>query len=174
MKKVIPITTVVILSFFTLAQKKMDSLLVWGEGFSFGVTEPAGWTGHTEDAYRYRLNIYFCLGRKKIDNSPAIMHITVLDKGNRSIQEHLEYDMENYKKNYQNIEFQDFSIEGLKYEALAKIFIIEDKTVDYVCFLDPGKGSQLYVVFVLHGPGDTTPHYQEDFVKLVKSFAWLS
>lgn len=139
----------------------------------FGVVEPKGWTGHTKDAARYRLNVYFCLGKKNIDNSPAIMHITVFGKGNSTIQQHLDYDIEQYKKHFWNLELKDFSVEGLKYSYVSRIFKIGDKIIDYVCFLDPGVSSPLYVVFVLHGPKEISPQYEKDFISLVKSFTWM-
>ncbi len=159
---------------YSSGQENKDALLIYGQDFMFRVTEPEGWRGHTEDAYRYRMNAYFCPGEKDINNSPAIMHISVLDKGDENIQQHLAYDMQQYQKHYRNIKFQDFPIEGLNYRYASRIFIIEDKTIDYVCFLDPGEKSQLYVVFVLHGPREESPKYEQDFIRLIKSFRWLS
>jgi len=155
------------------AQKK-DALLIYGEGFSFWVIEPEGWLCHTEDAFRYRMNAYFCLGKKKISKSPAIMHITVLDKGGETVQQSLAFDIANYKKNSKTLEFLESPIDALAYEYAAKTFLIDDKTLDYVCFVDPDKSSPLYLVFVLHGPKEESPRYEKDFVSLVKSFFWMA
>jgi hypothetical protein len=101
------------------------------------------------------------------------MHITVFDKGGDTVRQSLDYDMENYKKHYQKIEFKDFPIEELRYGYASRIFVVEDKTIDYVCFLDPDKKSALYVVFVLHGPKELSHNYEKDFIALIKSFSWL-
>jgi hypothetical protein len=155
------------------AQKK-DALFIYGNGFSFWVIEPEGWLCHTEDAFRYTMNAYFCLGEKKINKSPAIMHITVRDKGGETIQQGLAFDMENYKKHSKKIEFLESPLDALAYEFAAKTYLINDKTTDYVCFVDPDKKSPLYLVFVLHGPKEESPKYEKDFLSLVKSFIWLA
>lgn len=173
MKKLWWLLTVLFVFGSGSSMQEKDALIIYGKGFVFSVLEPKKWTCHTEDAYRYRMNAYFCLGKNNINDSPAIMHITVFGKAEDTILESLAYDIENYKKHYKQIELKDFPIEGLRYEYASKTFVIEDKTVDYVCFLDPDKKSKLYLVFVLHGPKEVSPDYEKDFITLIKSFTWL-
>jgi hypothetical protein len=155
------------------AQKK-DALFIYGEGFSFWVIEPEGWLCHTEDAFRYTMNAYFCLGKKKINKSPAIMHITVLGKGGDTIQQSLAIDMEDYRKKRKKLEFLESPINALAYEFAAKTYFYEDKTIDYVCYVDPDKNCPLFLAFVLHGPKEVSPKYEKDFISLVKSFFWMA
>jgi len=165
-----------ILLFFlvvTVGSSQMDQLLIYGNGWMFNVKEPKGWRCYTEDAYRYHMNAYFCLGKKNINNSPATMNIEVLRKGGKTLQERLAIDMEDYKKQSKSLEFLDFLVDGIKYESISKIYIINDKTTDYVCFLDPSKDSPWYLVFVLHGPKEESPKYEKDFLALIRSFSWL-
>jgi hypothetical protein len=154
------------------AQEK-NALFIYGNGWSFWVIEPKGWRCYTEDAYRYHMNAYFCLGKKNINNSPATMNIEVLRKGGKTLQERLATDMEDYEKQSKSLEFLDFLVDGIKYESISKIYIINDKTTDYVCFLDPSEDSPWYLVFVLHGPKDESPKYEKDFLSLIKSFSWM-
>jgi hypothetical protein len=171
--------TIWIILFFligaTTSTAQNDALIIFGKGFSFSVIEPEGWLCHTEDAYRYQMNAYFCLGKKRINKSPAIMHITVHDKGGDTVQQSLAFDMENYKKKHpEKLEFLESPIDALAYEFAAKTFLIDDKTIDYVCFVDPDKNSPLYLVFVLHGAKEESPKYEKDFISLIKSFFWLT
>lgn len=154
-----------------MAQK--DALIIFGQGFMFSVVEPKGWRCHTDDAFRYKMNAYFCLGSKSIKRSPAIMHIAIYDKEGDTIQQSLAFDRENYRKHSKSIEFLDFPIDELAFEFAAQTFVIDDKTIDYVCFLDPDKDSPLYVVFVLHGPKQESPKHVEAFRSLIKTFRWL-
>jgi hypothetical protein len=151
-----------------------DALLIYGQGWMLGVIEPKGWRCYTKDAFRYHLNAYFCLGKKSINNSPAIMNIQVYRKGAKTLQEHLAVDMEDYKKHSKSLEFLEFPVDGLEYESVSKLYIINDKTSDYVCFLDPSKDSTFYLVFVLHGPKEESSKYEKDFLSLIKSFHWLA
>ena len=120
------------------------------------------------------MNAYFCLGKKKINKSPAIMHITVLGKGGDTIQQSLAIDMEDYRKKRKKLEFLESPINALAYEFAAKTYFYEDKTIDYVCYVDPDKNCPLFLAFVLHGPKEVSPKYEKDFISLVKSFFWMT
>lgn len=172
MKKAVLGLGIILIGVIAVTAQK-DALIIFGQGFRFSVVEPKGWRCHTDDAFRYKMNAYFCLGSKSIKRSPAIMHITIYDKGGDTVQQSLAFDMENYRKHSKTIEFLDFPIDKLAYEFAAKTFVIDDKTMDYVCFVDPDKDSPLYVIFVLHGPKQESPKHVEAFLSLIKTFRWL-
>jgi len=173
MKKSIWMMLIILAGAVPVRAQDKDALLVYGQGWMFGVIEPKGWLCHTEDAYRYHMNAYFCLGKNNIDNSPAIMHISVYGKGRDTIQQSLAFDIENYKKHHKKVELQEFPISELAYESVSKIFAYDKKTVDYVCFLDPDKDSPLYLIFVLHGPKNVSHNYEKDFLSLIRSLKWF-
>jgi hypothetical protein len=151
-----------------------DMLIIYGKDFSFGVKEPENWHCYTEDAYRYKLNAYFCLEKTNIDSSPAIMNIRVLDKHGYSVQHNLAFDMEKYRKQTNKAEFLAFNVGKLRYEYASKKYLIDNLTADYVCYIDPGDKLPLCLIFVLHGPKDECKKYEKDFIELVKSFTWLT
>ena len=173
MKKIMLIAVFILIMIMPSRAQEKNALLIYGQGWMFGVIEPKGWLCHTEDAYRYQVNAYFCIGKKNYKKSPAIMHISVYDKGGDSIQQSISFDIENYKKHSKTLDLQEFLIEGSNYELVSKKYVIDDKTADYVCFLDPGKDSPLYLIFVLHGPKEESAKYETDFVSLVKSLRWM-
>lgn len=173
MKRYILAAALVLMAMVPTHAQDKDALLIFGQGWMFGVMEPKGWLCHTEDAYRHHVNAYFCIGKKSFKKSPAIMHISVYGKGGNSIQQSISFDIENYKKHSKTLDLQEFLIEGSNYELVSKKYIIDDKKADYVCFLDPGKDSPLYLIFVLHGPKEESAKYEKDFVSLVKSLLWM-
>jgi hypothetical protein len=156
-----------------IGSSQMDYLLIFGNGWMFNVKEPTGWTGHTEDAYRYRVNAYFCLGKKTFIKSPVVMHIRINSKRGDTLQQIINSDIADYRKQHKKLELQEFPINELGYEVLSKKYSYDDKTIDYVCLLDPDKDSPLYLVFVLNGPKEESPKYEKDFLSLIRSFSWL-
>lgn len=150
-----------------------QGLIVYGNRFAFGVTEPGDWRGYTEDAYRYQVNIYFCLGKTNIDHTPVLMHIRVEDKFSDTLQKSLSSDMDKFAKQVKKIEFLDFDLGQLKYEYASKIYLMDDKTTDYLCYIDPDKKLPIHLVFVMHGPKDKCPKYEKDFTSLITSFIWM-
>lgn len=157
----------------TVCSSQMDHLLIFGDGWMFNVKEPTGWTGHTEDAYRYRVNAYFCLGKKSFNKSPVVMHITINSKRGDTLQQIINSDIADYKKRHKKLELQEFPISELGYEVLSKKYSYDENTIDYVCILDPNKDSPFYLVFVLNGPKEESPQYEKDFLSLIRSFSWL-
>jgi hypothetical protein len=51
--------------------------------------------------------------------------------------------------------------------------LINDKDIDYLCYVDPDNNSPLYVIFVLSGTKELSNLYLKDFEKLVQSFIWI-
>lgn len=61
-------------------EKKLDALLVYGEGFVFSVKEPAGWVGDIEDAKQYSANINHFLPSGENSRFHSNIHSSV-DRG---------------------------------------------------------------------------------------------
>ena len=151
-----------------------DALIIYGDNLSFKVSEPPNWRGHTDDAGRYRLNAYFSLPGYDFNSSPAVMYIRVMKKGGLTVQKRLEADMADFAKRKQSIEFSDFAVENVNYQYAAKQYFINSTSIDYLCYIDPGESSPLYVIFVLSGPKELSGTYLADFKKLIQSFTWLN
>ena len=43
----------------TKTDKSIDNLMVYGDGFTFSLKEPQGWTGDIDNAAKYQANIVF-------------------------------------------------------------------------------------------------------------------
>lgn len=155
------------------ASEDMKGMLIYGKNFSFLVSEPDGWKGYTSDAYRYRLSAYFCIGKYNFDSSPGAMYIRVLSKGDSSVEEHLKIGMNNFKRKKNKVIFEDFKVVNLKYKYASKKYLIDNKTCDYLCYLDPGKDSLVYLLFVLTAEKEICNKYLDAFNELLKSFTWI-
>lgn len=149
------------------------SHIIYGEGFSFTVKDPANWNGVFDDAHRYGLTYYFCVSGYRFANTPALIYIRVPFKNGNSVEKNLEQDMDNFRKQHE-VEFSDYTPGTLKYKFAAKKYLINRKTSDYVCFIDPYEGSAVYVAFVLNGPKDICDNYLNAFQEVIQSFNWLT
>ncbi len=151
-----------------------DFKIITGDNFKFGINEPSNWTCFTEDAYKYKLNAYFCLRNYKYKSTPVIMYITIHGKYNHSINELLKRDMEGFKKSYDDIKFIDFNIGTIQYNYASKIYLMNDKDTDFLFYIDPGEKLNLFTLLVLSGPKKKCEQYTNDFVNLIKSFVWYN
>lgn len=57
------------------AEQKLNNLLIYGEGFIFGVKEPEGWTGDTEHASDFSANVFFYSNKKALDGEAWLVHV---------------------------------------------------------------------------------------------------
>ncbi len=123
----------------TQQNEKSDRLLVYGDGFVFGVKEPDGWHGDTVSAADYAANIIFTRPGQDSTSPYGIIRVCVNDKVDENTAEDLAYDMKEYKQKYAGIKFTDLPVDHAKYKCFAKIFFVEKDFYEYVTYVNPGK-----------------------------------
>lgn len=159
---------------FGVTALAQEALTVYGNGWSFMVSEPSGWSGVTADANRYQVNIYFPMPGYDLNSSPVLMYGKVLEKNGNTMKENLKLDMLDFSNRKKSIEFLDYSIGNLNYEYASKKYIINHNQVDYLCYIDPGSTYPYYVIFVLTGPKGVCENHLDAFLTLTHSFKWLN
>ncbi|MDT8900701.1 hypothetical protein [Anaeroselena agilis] len=150
-----------------------DALIVHGKDFAFKVTEPSGWEGITNDANRYRVNVYFRMPGYDFNSSPALMYIRVLAKNGLTVSQHIQADMDAFSQKKKRIAFEAFDISNLKYEHASRKYIINDNQIDFLCYIDPGEKWNNYVILALTAPRDLAEKNCDVFISLVRSFLWV-
>ena len=113
-----------------------DELIVYGDGFSFVVSEPANWTGDSSNAIKLNANIIFYT--KQRSENPAIIRVRVNSKLDENTNEDLNYDMEQYKTKYPEINFKNISVTHPRYSVYPKLFYIPNDFYEYVTYINPG------------------------------------
>ena len=148
--QMVAVFVLVFLAIGIVAEEKLDRLVVMGQGFSFGVKEPDGWQGDTENAKEIPANIVFYSKTQKWQNSNPIIYIQITDKSNEDLAGDIAADMKAWKERYPSIAFKDFSASHPKYSTAAKEFFVEGKFTEYVVFASPGKEKPLKFSAILN------------------------
>jgi hypothetical protein len=151
-----------------------EALIVYGNNFSFKVSEPSGWRGITSDASKHQVNLYFPMPGYAFNSSPVLMYVRVLNKNGNTVRKSIELDMADFSQRKQKIAFFDFPVQNLNYEYASKKYLINDNQSDYLYYIDPGPSSPNYLIFVLTGPKATCEQYLYVFKELLASFRWLN
>lgn len=123
--------------------KKLDTLLVYGEGFIFSVKEPQGWAGDIKNARQYDANIIFYPLSQRFETATTIIRVSVNGKTDENIQEDLAADMSQYKKQYVGVQFKELSITHPTYQAFPKLFTVPGDFYEYVTYINPGPKKKL-------------------------------
>lgn len=124
-------------------EKKLDSLLVYGQGFGFSVKEPEGWRGDTVNAEHFSANIIFYPASQPPDKAQTIIRVLVTDKTDENINEDLAHDMSEYRAKHPDIVFKDLTISHPKYRVFPKLFMVPGNFYEYVAYVNPGPASKL-------------------------------
>jgi hypothetical protein len=138
---------------------------------SFFISPPRDWTVEIDDANAREMYAYFVLKGYTFETSPGVIYIRLMDKSGLTVADHLKADMDYYRKD-SKVKFETFKVHGLHYTYAAKRYRIKDKSCDYVCYIDPDKEQQSYLIFVLTANEKNCSKYEGVFVDMLKSFSW--
>ena len=124
-------------------EKKLDSLLVYGQGFIFSVKEPTGWKGDTKHAAQFSTNIIFYPASQSLDKAQTTIRVLVADKTDENINEDLAHDMKEYRAQHPNIVFKKLAVTHPNYQVFPKLFTVPGRFYEYVAYVNPGPTKKL-------------------------------
>jgi hypothetical protein len=128
---------------FAAEGKKLDSLIVYGEGFMFSVKEPPGWTRDTTNAAKLHANIIFYKTGETFQTAKDIIFVRINKKSDEYVEKDLEWDMDQYRKQHPKVQFKDISVLHPLYKTYSKLFYVKDSFYEYVAYVNPGVGKPL-------------------------------
>ena len=155
---------------------KMDNLVVYGKNFSFAVKEPDGWRADTEKiASQYHVNIIFLPSREESLQHKVSIRVRVNKKQDENTVEDLNYDLQEYRKQYPAAQVTDLKVEHPEYKTFASTVYLPKKFHEYVAYLNPGPGRPF--VFSVAMSKQNEPATEEElnaYKSILKSVQWLT
>ena len=154
---------------------KLNNMLVFGHGFAFGVQEPDGWHGDTDEiAKKYQANVVF-----QSQSEPAKDDVTIRVRVNNKVDENtiedLNYDMDRYKKDFPNVQFSDLNVTHPEYETHARTAFVPNDFYEYVAYLNPGAGKQFILSVAMSKKSEPASDEElKAYEAVLKSIVWLS
>jgi len=120
---------------------KPDRLIVYGKDFAFIVKEPDGWRGDTgARASKYHVNVVFLSDGKASRKQDVTIRVSVNTKTDENTVEDLNYDMQQYKKEFPAAQFSDLDMTHPEYKTFARTVFVPNVFWEYVAYLNPGPG----------------------------------
>ncbi|MDB5281412.1 MAG: hypothetical protein JWO06_487 [Bacteroidota bacterium] len=181
MKRPIKILAFLLVAFATfkgIAQTsdsvKMGSLMVYGDGFAFGVKEPDGWTGDIDLAKEYFANIVFYKSKADIKNGGALIQVYHFNKEDEDTEKDLAYDIKQYKDKYKNLKQEKFLVSHISYKCFAKLVFVEEEFYQYLVYVNPGpkyKGGASFAMNISKRPA--TEEELKAFKQIISSFIMM-
>jgi hypothetical protein len=138
--------TILIIGYSTLgiAQKidtadSLNSLIVYGDGFTFGIKEPIGWKGDIANAAKYKSNIVFYLNESELANGGALIQAYAFSKHDENTIEDLNHDVSSYRKDYPKLKEQNLKTHHKYYKTFSKLVYLDTEFFQYITYINPGK-----------------------------------
>lgn len=145
MKKVFKILTLGfmgLISFNSFGQTNepstMDNIIVTGDDFIFSIKEPYGWIGDTDIAKDFFSDIVFYISKDDLNKGGAVVQVYSFNKQDENTEKDLEYDIKNYKDNYQNLKQQDLLVSHNTYTCYSKLVYVDKSFYQYIVYVNPG------------------------------------
>jgi len=158
----------------SLAQQKLDQLLVYGENFTFGVKEPPGWNGDITNAEKFQSNVVLHESGQPLDSTSGLIRIRLNEKVDENTRADLEADMREYRAQHPRIQFKDTPAKHPNYLCLAKVFYVPGKFYEYVAYVNPGpKKPVLFSVSMNTQNSEASAKELEAFESAIRSLTLL-
>lgn len=156
------------------AQPKLDSLLVYGQGFAFSVKEPDGWIGDTEHAGMYQANALFYPKAQDWNDTDGLIRVRIGDKSDENVEEDLAADMNGYRQQHPNIQFRELAVTHPKYRVYPKVFLVPNEFYEYVAYVNPSpKSKYLFSVAMNKRKREATKNELDALGKVIASLESL-
>jgi hypothetical protein len=119
-------------------EPEASALLISGDGFSFMVQEPPGWTGDTDRARTYGVSVVFFPSAAASKAADVTIRIRVDDKTQENQAEDLKADLNGLRQRYPEIKSGDLDVKHPAYATFPKLFYMPGSFFEYVAYLNPG------------------------------------
>ena len=157
-----------------ITQQKLDQLLVYGDDFLFGVKEPAGWRGDTENAEKFSANVVLHEAEKSLNSYTGLIRISLNEKTDENIAADIAADMSEYKERYPKVRFADLATNHPSYKSVAKVFYEPGEFYEYVAYINPGPKSKfLFSVSMNTGKTEASERELAAFKSALQSLTLL-
>ncbi|HEV7507692.1 MAG TPA: hypothetical protein VGS07_22600 [Thermoanaerobaculia bacterium] len=149
--------------------------MISGDGFSFMIQEPQGWTGDTDRARQYGVSVVFFPSLAESKAADVTIRVRVDEKTNENLAEDLKADLNGLRRQYPELQSQDLDVKHPAYVTFPKLFYKPGSFFEYVTYLNPGPQFPFSVsVAMSKAKSAASPGELGAFESVVKSITVLS
>ena len=145
MKKFLIVLFLISLTLTAFGQKDMNSGIIYGNNYSFGLTAPNGWVLDNESGISQGLNVVFYKKGESWGKAETVMYANTSSlevEAHRTLDQLIKYDISDFKSNYSDIVITDGKDILTKDSVKAKIKYLSGNSYgnfEAMAYLDGGK-----------------------------------
>ncbi|MFY9825179.1 MAG: hypothetical protein WAM82_27625 [Thermoanaerobaculia bacterium] len=158
------------------AEPEPATLLISGDGFSFMVQEPPGWTGDTDRARQYGVSVVFFPHSAQSKAADVTIRVRVDEKSSENLAAELKDDMNSLRQRYPEMKADDLAdVKHSAYATYPKLFYQPGSFFEYVAYLNPGPQYPFSIAVAMSkAKSAASPGELAAFESVVKSINVLS
>ena len=150
--------------------------LVYGEGFSFSIDHPKGWTCECDgkNAAAVGANILLHRQDQTFNNAQPLIYILVNKRG-KSPQHDLDTDIKSTKVEKPKTKFEKLAMDSVDGPTASSVFLLPQGVSEYVTYYFPKKSNANSLSITMHFDHRTANREEmKAFKETVKSIHWLA
>lgn len=117
---------------------KPESLIIYGDGFSFSVSEPKGWHGDIDLAKTYHANVVFYPAGGDPEKA-ALVQVALFHKQDERTADDLAYDVKSYEQQYPDLQKEDLRADHKDYRVFSKLVFVKKEFYQYISYVNAGE-----------------------------------
>ena len=155
------------------AERQADRVIVHGDGFTFGVKEPAAWRADLGHAPRFGAHVLFYQTKHALRGGATLIMVRLSTSAANDAAQDLQSDMDDYRRRFGGVAFRDLEVSHPAYACVAKEFAVESLFHEYLTYVSPGRGRTERFSAALNTEAAASPAELEAYRAIVGSLVLL-
>lgn len=178
MKKYLILSLTLLISYTGFGQEDMQTGIIYGYNHAFSLTAPKGWVLDNKSAVKYGIYAVFYKKGESWANAETVMYVNTAsfeNSAHRTLEELINYDLDNFRKNYSNLEILDGKDIQIKDGISAKVKYLSGESyknyeaIAYIAAKNTG-----IMIIMSSRTKDGFDKSLDAFEKLVKSYFYIA
>jgi hypothetical protein len=131
------------LPFFATAQATQERLVIESETYQYSLVAPKGWDSDMENATDIMCDVaFFPVSfslETAVDSGEPIIQVAAFEKKDENTIEDLNFDLEQYKKEYTGVKIASFEAKHPSFKSYSKVASLEGVFYQYLTYINAGK-----------------------------------
>ncbi len=134
----------VCLFFSTLvsAQQTTERIVIENDDYQYSLLAPKGWDSDMENAADIMCDVAFFPAtfslEGAVESGEPIIQVTAFEKQDENTIQDLNFDLEQYKKEYAGVKFAAIDIQHAFYKTYSKLAFVEGVFYQYLTYINAG------------------------------------
>ena len=170
----------ILLSFrmILFGQETVKTGIIYGENHAFSVTAPDGWVLDNKSGISQGIHAVFYRQGESWEKAMTVMYANTAsleNKAHKTLQQLIKFDLDNFKKNYPDLNITDCKDIVIKDNVIAKVKYLSGKSYgnfEALAYIDAGKTAIMIIMSSRSKDGFDTS--LTAFENLVKSYFFMA